>query len=30
LNIQQGGPIMPRKYLTRCLYSSNNIKNKYI
>ena len=26
LNTQQGGPIMPRKYLTRCLCSSNNMK----
>ncbi len=26
LNIQQRGPIMPRKYLTRCLFSSNNMK----
>ncbi len=28
LNIQQGGQIVPRKYLTRCLYSSNNINKQ--
>jgi len=28
LNIQQGGQTIPRKYLTRCLYSSNNINKQ--